>query len=224
MRTIDNYVGIEPFTVLVDDYPKLRQLAEKARGLKDLPFPEKLEGVKKLTLGAMVNAYEQMIVWGNKARNIGSYDGTPEGREAMQQEQARASQEHQKYRDLVFQGHPLSHALEQEVGCCRYQGALFFVLGYEAGLGDQHFVQVAPVNSRANTVFNEVVQDGQHHKVSIFTDSLKDKSLDYSRQNPRILEQAFETFPGLNFYSYHRTPSGLIIVENPNQHVKSLGK
>ncbi|MDP3640741.1 MAG: hypothetical protein Q8R53_06115, partial [Nanoarchaeota archaeon] len=109
-------------------------------------------------------------------------------------------------------------------GCCRYQGALFFVLGYEADLGDQHFVHAAPVNSRANTVFNEVVQDGQPYKVSIFTESLKDKALYYSRQNLRIFEQAFERMPGRTFYSYHRTPGGLVLVENPERHVRSFGE
>src|SRR3989344_2083900 len=100
MRTIDDYVGIEPFTVLVDDSPKLRQLVAKAKELKDLPFQEKLEGVKRLALDAMVNAYEQMIVWGNKSRGIGSYDGTPEGLKTVQQEQAGAVLQHQKYRDI----------------------------------------------------------------------------------------------------------------------------
>ena len=224
MKTIDSYIGIEPFTVLIDDSPKLRQLAERARKLKALPFQEKLEAVKRLALDSMVNAYEQMIVLGRKAdglegvTTIGS-DGLVDNSEyRTSQEQA------ERFRNIVFQGHPLSYALEQEAGCCRYQGALFCVLGYEAELGDQHFIQAAPVNRRANTVFNEVVEIGKHHKVSIFTDSLKDKSLDYSRQNPGILDQAFERMPGYNFFSYHRTPSGLVIVENPNQHAKTLGK
>ena len=224
MRTIDNYIGIEPFTVLVDDSLKLRQLVSKAKELKGLPFQEKLEGVKRLSLDSMVNAYEQMIVWGRNADGLKGVATIGSDGKVDNSKYQTARKQHERFRDIVFQGHPLSFALEQEAGCCRYQGALFFVLGYESGLGDQHFVQAAPINSRANTVFNEVVHDGQHHKVSIFTDSLKDNSLDYSRQNPRILEQAFETFSGLNFYSYHRTPSGLVIVENPNQHAKILGK
>lgn len=203
MRTIDNYIGIEPFTVLVNDSHTLRQLAVKARKLKDLPFQEKLESVKKLALDAMVNAYEQMIVCGRKTDSL---------------------EQQEKFRNIVFQRHPLSYALEQEAGCCRYQGALFFVLGYEADLGDQHFVQAAPVNDGFNTVFNEVLQDGQQYKVSVFTDSLKDKSFDYSRQNPRILERPFKRMQGYTFFSYHRTSGGLVIVENPNQHAKTLGK
>jgi len=222
MRIMDNYIGIAPFTVLADDSPKLRQLAEKARGLRTLSFKEKLEGAKRLALDAMVNAYEQMVVWEREADELEEYEVIGSDSKADNSESEKAREQHKRFRDIVFSGHPLSFALEQEAGCCRYQGALFFVLGYEADLGDQHFVQAAPVNPGFNTVFNEVVNDGQSHKVSIFTASLKDKSLDYTIQNPRIFEQAHEKFPGLNFYSYHRTPSGLVIVENPDKHVKLL--
>ena len=222
MRTINNYIGIEPFTVLVDDSSKLRQLAEKARGLRGLPFKEKLEGAKRLALDAMVNAYEQMIVWERKADESEEYPVIGSDTAVDNSKAEKAREQHKRFRDIVFQGHPLSYALEQGAGCCRYQGALFFVLGYEADLGDQHFVQAAPVNPPFNTVFNEIVHNGQHHKISIFTESLKDKSLDYSRQNPLIFQQAFETFPGFNFYSYHRTPSGLLIAENLEKHVKLL--
>ena len=223
MKTLDTCLGIEPFTVLVDDSPQLRALAEKARGLREWPFPEKLEAVQRLALDAMVNAYEQMIVWGRKTAELKGVTGNnPDGKSVVA-EYEHAKEQQTRFQNIVFQKHPLSYALEQKAGCCRYQGALFFVLGYEADLGDHHFVHAAPVNSRANTVFNEVVQDGQPYTVSIFTDSLKDKALDYSQQNPRIFEQAFERFPGENCYSYHRTPRGLVLVENPERHVRSLG-
>lgn len=224
MKTLDTYLGIEPFTVLVDDSLRLRELAEKARGLRALPFTKKLEAVKRLALDAMVNAYEQMIVWERKAKELAGVPTTGSDGKVDISAYETARQQQERFRNIVFQGHPLSHALEQEAGCCRYQGALFFVLGYEADLGDQHFVHAAPVNSRANTVFNEVFQDGQPYKVSIFTESLKDKALDYSRQNLRIFEQAFERMPGRTFYSYHRTPGGLVLVENPERHVRSFGE
>ncbi|MFC1649069.1 hypothetical protein ACFL1B_06480, partial [Nanoarchaeota archaeon] len=98
----------------------------------------------------------------------------------------------------------------------------FFVLGYEADLGDKQFIQAAPVNSRANTVFNDVVQDGETHRISIFTESLDDKTLDYSVENPNLFDQAFKEYPGLTMYSYHRTPSGLVIAANPTSHVLEL--
>jgi len=194
MRTLDNYIGIEPFTVVVDESSKLRELAERARSLRNLSFEDKLEETKKLTHeGIPHNAYELWM--------------------ANKDESAK---------EIVFSKHPLSTALETGMGCCRYQGALFFVLGYESQLGDKHFIQAAPVNSNVSTVFNEIFEKEIKHPVSIFTESLKDKSLDYSRQNPKIFEQAFKTIPGLNFYSYHRTPEGLVIAEVPNRHIKRL--
>jgi hypothetical protein len=192
MKILDSYLGIEPFTVKVDASSELEALAEEARGLKSLPFPDKLQAVKKLSIGAMANAYEGMVNRNPTAR------------------------------DIVLNGYPLSYALQERMGCCRYQGALFFALGYEADLGDKQFVQAAPVNSRVNSVFNVVENEGKPLIVSIFSESLKDKSLDYSRQNPRIYEQAFESLPGYNMYSYHRLSSGLVIVENPERHVKDL--
>ena len=211
MKTVDTYIGIEPFTVLVDDSLQLRELAEKARALRALPFQEKLESVKSLALGAMVNAYEQMLVWKRKAE-----------RESNASNWRMIQEEHCRFKDLVFQGHPLSYALEQRAGCCRYQGALFFVLGFEADLGDQHFLQAAPVNQYVNTVFNEVVHQGQSRVVSIFTESLDDKSLDYSAQNPHIFEQAFDWMPGCKMYSAHRRPGGLVIAENRDRHIRRL--
>ncbi len=211
MKTLDTYLGIEPFTVLVDDSSQLQTLVQQARTLRSQPFADKLHAVKDLTLSAMVNAYEEMIVWG---------EATREAKTANTYNEAKQKQQH--YQNIVFQKHPLSTALAQQAGCCRYQGALFFVLGYEANLGDHHFIHSAPINTRANTVFNEVVNGDISHKVSIFTESLRDKSLDYSKQNPKIFEQAFTSRPGYNFYSYHRTPTGLVLVENQNQHVRGV--
>jgi len=209
MKTLNTYLGIEPFTVLVNESSQLQRLVQQAQSVRSLPFQEKLRAVKDLTLDAMVNAYEQIIVWGEAARKATTADAYNE---------AKQKQEH--YQNLVFQKHPLSTALAQHAGCCRYQGALFFVLGYEADLGDHHFIHAAPVNQRVNTVFNEVVDGDTSHKVSIFTESLKDKLLDYSRQNQKIFEQAFTSRPGYNFYSYHRTPAGLVLVENRDQHLR----
>ncbi|MBI5389011.1 hypothetical protein HZB01_01385 [Candidatus Woesearchaeota archaeon] len=198
MKTLDTYIGIQPFTVEVDDSPQLKALAAKARELRTLPFDEKLAAVKVLALEAMVNAYEGAQKDPDPARQNG-------------------------FANIVYNVHPLSYALEVQAGCCRYQGALFFVLGYEADLGDQHFIEAAPVGPGVNSVFNVVMHQGTKHTVSIFTESLKDKSLDYTVTNPRVFEQAFAELPGYSFYSYHRTLSGLVILENPNKHVRMLG-
>jgi len=221
MNKLNSHIGINPFTVNIDGCPKLDELVQSARELRDLPFSNKLERTKELALNAMVNAYEQMIVWeGEKSELHGVTQIGPDGNvDNSEYEEAKA--QHEKFRNIVFTGHPLSYALEQQAGCCRYLGALFFALGYEANLGDTHFVHAAPVVEGVNTVFNEIVHDGQSQVVSIFLESLKDKSLDYSATNPEIFNNTFDEVPGLNMYSYHRLPSGLVIVENP-KHVREL--
>ena len=72
MNTMRHYIGIEPFHVLIDDSPKLSDLADAAKKLRDLPFADKLKQVKQLTLDAMVNAYEQMIVAQKNMRHGGN--------------------------------------------------------------------------------------------------------------------------------------------------------
>ncbi|MEM2121576.1 MAG: hypothetical protein QXU20_02890 [Candidatus Woesearchaeota archaeon] len=200
MKIVNNYIGIEPSGVLVDDSKILKDLVEEARKLKELSFPEKLESVKKLTLEAMVNAYEQMI----KCKN------------------ENALEEYKKYRKIIFEKNPLSYALEQKAGCCRYQAVLFFILGYEAELGDKHFIQIAPVNESVLTVFNEIIYEGKSYTISIFTESLENKSLDYSKQNPKIFEEKIKEEIGRKFYSYHKTLDGFVIVENLDKHVEEL--
>ena len=186
MRILDTYIGIEPFTVKVDQSPELEALIEKARELRQLPFAEKLAGVKELSIDALVNAYEEMLTGNVEAGNI------------------------------VCNKYSLNHALQEKLGCCRYQGALFFVLGYEAELGDKQFISFAEVGN-LNTVFNEVFEDGRAERVSIFTESLKNKDkYDYSKHANWKTEQVY---PGLNFYSYQKTPKGMVIVENENRQV-----
>lgn len=194
METLESYVGIEPFTVVVDASTRLDELAQKARYFRDLPFDEKLQATKKLTHeGIPLNAYELWI--------------------ANNDESAK---------QIVLFKHPLSKVLETGIGCCRYQGALFFVLGYEAQLGESHFLQAAPVNNRLNTVFNQILQNGKKHTISIFTEGLKDKSHDYSLQNPRVFEQAFQRMPGYKMYSYHSTPNGVLLIANMDEHPCSI--
>lgn len=200
MRTLDSYIGIRPWTVLVDDSVQLQQLAEQARVLRNSSFPEKLAAVKQLTLGSMGNAYEGMV----------KSSGT----------------EHERFRRIVFEEHPLSVALAEQSGCCRYQGALFFALAYEADLGDHHFLDAGPVNSRANTVFNRIWEQREgefdEYIVSIFTESLQDKSLDYARTNPRVYEEAFNVRSGALFYSYHRNAEGnLVLVESEGRRINA---
>ncbi|MEA3329976.1 MAG: hypothetical protein U9Q06_04505 [Nanoarchaeota archaeon] len=215
MKTHETYLGIKPFGVLIDESPELTNLVGQARELKELPLEEKLENVKRLALNSMVNAYEQ------------SKKNPDETKREF-------------YQNVVFTEHPLSYALQNQAGCCRYQGALFFVLGYESDLGDKHFIQQAPVDpneleyGRLRSVFNDIVADGKIRHISIFKESLEDKSLDYSKTNPRVFESAIgfpwptsNPCPRLDnwkntHYSYHRTPSGLIIASEDSKHVMKL--
>lgn len=192
MKILENYIGIESFTVKIDSSKELEELVVKARELRGLDFSSKLDSVKKLTIDAMVNAYEIMV----------------EGENAEERAKGNKIVHNSNY--------PLSHALKEKAGCCRYQGALFFVLGYEANLGDKHFIQAARVRSGANSVFNEVISNGESHLVKIFGDSLKNKKLDYNYR------EVWNSLNGFKFYSYHRTPNRLIIIENPNTHIRNL--
>ena len=213
MKVHTSYIGIKPFGVLIDDSPELQALTERARKISAAPFEDKFRILKKMAIGSMVNAYEQWKTNPDK-------------------EKAEA------HKKMVFeQHHTLSDALRQRSGCCRYQGALFFALGYEADLGDRHFIQQAPVNPDAITngmrsVFNDVEHNSRLRHVSIFKDSLLDPALDYSRQNPQVFDSAIgfslpESNPSprvdpwkMIHYSYHRTDSGLVIVSESSKHVE----
>ncbi|MBL7147356.1 MAG: hypothetical protein ISS82_00845 [Nanoarchaeota archaeon] len=177
----------------------------------------------RIAIGSMVNAYEQWKTNPDEAQR-------------------------EFYKDIVLNPHSLSEALQKKAGCCRYQGALFFVLGYEADLGDIHFIQQAPVDPKEfehysevriarggqRSVFNDIMdfQNKRIYHVSIFKESLQDPSLDYSRSNPKVFESAIGFgWPKENksplidnwkmrHYSYHKTDSGLVIVSEDSKHVK----
>ena len=194
-KIIKNLIGKTAFTVEIDESPELEALINEAKKLRLLPFEEKLEAVKKLCVDAMENAYE----------GISDPDQTKSD----------------NCRNIVYSKHPLSKALKEKQGCCRYQGALFFILAFEADLGDAHFLQAAPVKHGMNTVFNELVHNGKRQIISIFNESLKDKSMDYSSINPKVYEQAYMHLLGHTFYSYRRTDEGLVMVANLNEHYSS---
>jgi len=193
VRKLDTYMRVEPFGVLIDESNELKLLVDKARKLRTLPFRDKLNGTKELALASMENAYEGMFTHPDLQR-----------RKLME--------------SMVLGKHSLGEALKNRAGCCRYQGVLFFVLGYESDLGSRHLLQSADVNGRLHTVFNDVHDDGNHHRVNIFTESLKDKKYDYSRINPRVYENVDTFWPGLLFYSYQRRGNELVILESQDAH------
>ena len=221
MQLLETYFGITPFDVQIDDSPVLRGLARQAQELRHLPLPKRLTAIKKLALEAMVNAYEQMLIW---EEEVGEQAVVQEIDSAGQKDnipRERAQQQYQKYHSIVFQQHPLSDALEQKAGCCRYQGALFFILAYEADLGDKHFLQAAAVNNRVSTVFNQLLISEQQYTISIFTESLQNQKYDYTRTDPTLFQRR-QTFPGREFYSYHRQEGKLLLVSNPADHIQNL--
>jgi hypothetical protein len=132
------------FTVGIDASDKLEALRQEARGLQALPFEKKLKALNELVVGALPkNSVEQ------------------------------AAEGDQHALDTVYKEHPLSRALKSGSGCCRYQGALFFILGEEARLGESQFVLTQTKGPGFYTVYNVVNDDaGARHLVSIYNQTL----------------------------------------------------
>ncbi len=198
MQVLQHYLDRGIADVLIDDSPQLRALVGRAKSLKNVPFNEKLPGVKQLVLEAMDNACEAVSASSDTRRVA-------------------------VCRKIVQEFMPMSYALEHMAGCCRYQGALMFVLGYEADMGDSHFIQYARVSPNAVSVFNDIFDMEQLHRTSVFFESLKDKSLDYSVQNPRLFDDVVEEKEYEAFFSYHRQHDGsLVMVRNNGRHILRL--
>ena len=198
MQVLQGYLNRGIADVLIDESPQLMTLVAHARSLKNVPFSEKLPDVKQLVLGAMDNACEAIRFSPDTAKVA-------------------------VCRKIVGEFMPMSYALEHRAGCCRYQGALMFVLGYEANMGDRHFIQYAFVSHGVTSVFNDVFDMEELHRMSIFFESLKDKSLDYSVQNPMMFDDAISEKEYEAFFSYHRQHDGnLIMIRNNNRHVLHL--
>ena len=121
------------YDVPIDESDELQRLVVEAHQLRPLPFDQKLDAVRKLAQQAMKNAYEG---WQTKTN-------PPE--------------EVERCRQIVCFPSPLSNALKQKLGCCRFQSVLFFILGYEAELGDAHFIQRYPIGGGVKTCYNEII-------------------------------------------------------------------
>lgn len=175
-------MNCELYGVKIDDSEELQSLKAKAKTYKELPFDEKLEAIKHLTLSSMRNAWE-----GSKTAE---------------------SPLKEKYKSMVFSQHPLSDALKDKMGCCRYQAILFFILASEAHLGEQHFIQSTPIDARISTCFNDIIHEGRTYHVSIFSDSLENKQLNYTQDN-QVYEKATRYDP-LRFFLSYKTYEGQI--------------
>lgn len=147
-KIIPTFIGQEPFGVKIDESQELTTLVTEAKKHKDETFEQKLISITDLACGAMKNAYER-------------YATDPSDSKA---------------RSIVFEGHSLSEALKEKLGCCRYQATLFLILGEAANLGKKHYLQFASVGG-AFCCFNDVIDDKDNlHHVSIFRQTLSDKA------------------------------------------------
>ena len=179
--------------VQIDDSPELRGLVAEASKMKELPFDEKLEAVRKLAKDAMENAWEGYC----------KSDSNSSRKEF--------------YKRIIFETHPLSEALQRKAGCCRYQAALFLVLSAAANLGDAHYLQSAPISRKISTCFNDVVEKGRVHHVSIFCDSLKDPKLNYSPDGDLFATPHFLKI-GSTFLSYKTENDEIVPQSKINHH------
>ncbi len=177
---ISTYIGQCSYTVTIDESQELSDLIAQAEELKDLPFAKKLDAVQQLTIKAMDNAWEGM----QKDKNI-------------------------TCRSIVDETHPLSDALREKLGCCRYQSACFLILGAAANLGTKHYLQSTPVSGQLQTCYNDVVdEEGKVHHVSIFSASLKDQRYSYIN-NPHIFENPNTILKDQSFLAYEVDNNGI---------------
>ncbi|MES2121982.1 MAG: hypothetical protein V4492_04290, partial [Chlamydiota bacterium] len=172
---ISSFFGQSPYSVQIEPSDALTPLLEQARETQELSFEEKLPLIEKLAVSAMKNAYEGMFTTEMERR--------------------------EKCREMVMQPHSLRDALKEELGCCRYQATLFFLLAAEAKLGSKHYLQSAPIRG-INTCYNELHDEsGKVYYVSIFTKSLSDQKYNYS-SDPTLFERPNTLLHGEQFLAY----------------------
>ena len=158
-NTVQSFIGQSPFDVTISESPELTDLIAEAKKHKDEDFEQKLNSITSIACGAMKNAYELQANGDKKA-----------GR-------------------FVFEEHTLSEALKEQMGCCRYQATLFFLLGEAAGLGKKHYLQCARVGRGILSCFNDVFDDkDQTHHVSIYRKTLSSDRYDYAKGNSTFFD------------------------------------
>lgn len=178
---ISSYFGQSPYGVLIEPSKELTALLDTARETRGLPFTTKLSLITELARSSMRNAYEGMLT-GDEATKA-------------------------KCSSMVMKPHSLTEALQESLGCCRYQATLFFLLALEAELGSKHYLQSAPIGG-INTCFNDVYDEtGVVHHVSIFTKSLSDQRYNYST-DPQIFERPNDYLPDNPFLAYTKSEDG----------------
>lgn len=162
------------FTVKIDRSRELDALVKKAINLQDLPYDEKLPAIEQLAIDALAtNAVEKAA----------------EGDEVAKK--------------LVYSTHPLSEALRAKMGCCRYQGVLFFELARQSHLGIAHFLLTQRMGDRLYIVYNILFnKEGQRHLVSIYNKTLTpDNKSQFGYPEPNQA-QPRDFAQGYDYYAY----------------------
>ncbi|MBS0650612.1 MAG: hypothetical protein JSR93_05575 [Verrucomicrobia bacterium] len=191
--TTHSFMGQTPYDVLIDESEELTSLLRQAESYQELPFAEKLTKVQELAVNAMRNAWEGSLSTGENSALA---------------------------RSIVFEKNPLSKALKEKWGCCRYQSTLFLLLGEKAKLGTKHLLQSVKLD-RMNTCFNDLTDpEGHVHHISIFALSLSDQKYNYSK-DPSIFERPNVYLPGEAFLGYTIDPATQesCLYSRPNVHL-----
>jgi hypothetical protein len=171
--TIDSFIGQTAYGVEISPSEELTALLKEAEMAQDLPFEEKLKVIQNLAINAMQNAWEGM--------SKGDKNGLS--------------------RSMVYDRHSLTDALKHQLGCCRYQATLFFILGAQAKLGSKHFLQSANLGG-LNTCYNDVYDENNIlHRVSIFALSLSDPANTYVKDTS-VFDSPNRSLPGQSFLAY----------------------
>ncbi|RMD66844.1 hypothetical protein D6817_03195, partial [Candidatus Pacearchaeota archaeon] len=225
MRILPSYFGLDVCGARVGASERFGELVVRARGLRGRGFEEKFDELREIVRGELANVYEESEWWGAKydelRRNVFN-------RWRMRREIEYAKRQSEKFDYLLSSNYSLREALEARAGCARAHALLFFVLGYEAELGERHFIcarKNRSMGSRTRELwdaFNGVVWQGQTKLVNLAQESLMDKSFGKGGVVKDFLFElgklARESVRGENgawevVCSYNLTPEGLTVVE-----------
>lgn len=167
---IEPYKNLHPFGVQVDESSELTSAIQTARKCQDLPFGEKLKVISQLVGENLKNGVE---MW------VKTKDPTAT--------------------KILSPGSTLGEALKSQIGACRHQATLFFILGREAGLGDSHRIQATQLTD-GKCCFNDVIHEGELYRISPYLDTLKDPNMRYDRSHLNPITY----IKGQQFVSYKR--------------------
>ena len=223
MQTYQTYLNLMPAGILVSSCAILETLISQAKGLRDLPFDQKLSQLVVLCSKAMDNAHEQQSVckYDPHDHHFNGHKKDPFSR--LRQEDAATK--YYFYKDIIESKPRLSYALQKKVGSDAHHAVLFFVLGFHAKLGNKQFVQLSQQSIELpHDVYNEVHEADQVHDIHVFK---KITEGDLDRFRPGLMnlsEKRLEFVKGTPCFSYHRSGRGYVIAKGYERHVRRILK